>query len=112
MTDRAEKRPAFLIWMSIAIVGLGVGIYALIQNKTSPPEAASRLRIPSHFETADAGRPFPRTLSPSIFDDPVAVKAYAVAQEIPEVLVQQPCYCWCKGHGSLLGCHTTRHAED
>src|SRR3990172_3491374 len=37
MTDRAEKRPAFLIWMSIAIVGLGVGIYALIQNKTSPP---------------------------------------------------------------------------
>jgi len=137
MTDPAkeqspsgERKPAglrrgFLIWMSVAIVGLGASMYTLVQNETSSPDApnvpdagiphpqaASPRRIPSHFESADSGRPFPKTLSPEIFDDPVVVKAYEVARAIPDVLVQQPCYCWCEGHGSLLGCHTTRHAED
>ncbi len=105
-------RRSLLLWMFVAIVALGFGIRALVLKRTSPPEAPSRPGIPSHFESADAGRPFPKTLSPSIFDDPMTVRAYAVAQEIPEVLVQQPCYCWCKGHGSLLGCHTTRHADE
>jgi hypothetical protein len=31
------------------------------------------------------------------------VKSYELAREIPEVLARQPCYCWCEGHGSLLG---------
>lgn len=110
-----ERTPARLrrgpqLGISIALVGLGVvlGRYALIRDET----AASPERIPSYFGSADAGRPLPATLSPSLFEDPVTVKAYEVAREIPEVLVQQPCYCWCEGHGSLLGCHTTRHADD
>jgi hypothetical protein len=105
-------RGSRLLWLFVAFVALAFGVRALVPKKTSPPEAPSRPRIPSHFESADAGRPFPRTLSPSNFDDPVTVRAYAVAREFPEVLVQQPCYCWCKGHGSLLGCHTTRHADE
>jgi hypothetical protein len=38
-------------------------------------------------------------------------RAYRVAQQIPAVLAQQPCYCWCDsmGHGSLVDCFATDH---
>jgi hypothetical protein len=103
-------RPWRLSWIALAVVGSGVvlGRYALIRDET----ASSPDRIPAYFESADAGRPFPGTLSPSLFEDPASVKSYELAREIPEVLAQQPCYCWCEGHGSLLGCHATRHADD
>jgi hypothetical protein len=106
-----QIRRGLLSGLLFVIAGLAVWMHALIR-KTSAPEAPSPPRLPAHFESAEAGRPFPATLPPESFDDPVTVKAYAVARRLPEVLVQQPCYCWCEGHGSLLGCHATRHADD
>jgi hypothetical protein len=42
---------------------------------------------------------------------PPVERAYQVAARIPEVLAEQPCYCWCDkfGHGSLLDCFATDH---
>ncbi len=54
------------------------------------------------------------TLSPSLFVGKVAW-AYEVAREIPEVLDQLYCYCYCdkhSGHKSLLSCYTDGHAAD
>jgi hypothetical protein len=40
------------------------------------------------------------------------VAAYNAANEIPEVLAQQPCYCKRRGHRSLLDRFATKHAAD
>lgn len=80
-------------------------------SRERPSSQASGTRVPPFHEDADQARPFPETLSPSLFDDPVVARAYRVAGEIKEVLVQQPCYCFCQGHGhrSLLDCYTDYH---
>ncbi len=56
--------------------------------------------------------PFPQTLDPAQFQIANIREAYSVAKEIPEVLAQQPCYCYCQrmGHRSLLDCFTSLHS--
>lgn len=47
------------------------------------------------------------------FKYPVQVRAYEVAEKIPGVLYQQPCYCHCDrsvGHTSLHSCFESTHA--
>lgn len=55
------------------------------------------------------------TLDPSIFSDPRAREAYAIAKEIPWVLDSIYCYCHCEEspvfrHKSLLSCYVDKHA--
>ena len=55
--------------------------------------------------------PAPERWGPN-FSHPVQVKAYEVAEKIPNVLYQQPCYCRCDrsaGHTSLHSCFSTDH---
>lgn len=75
-------------------------------------ERVTGQRVPPFHESAEAAMPFPKTLSPSWISAPVARRAYAIAQQIPGVLAQQPCYCWCDryGYGSLLDCHKDEHS--
>ncbi len=46
------------------------------------------------------------------FRYPVQVHAYELASRIPNVIYQQPCYCYCEreGHTSLHSCYETTHA--
>jgi hypothetical protein len=70
--------------------------------------------VPSYMSEKDANKKQPPTLDPSKFTDPQAVRAYQAAQQIPHVLAQQPCYCWCsrgEGHRGLLDCYISTHAE-
>ncbi|MBZ5511521.1 MAG: hypothetical protein LAN70_10170 [Acidobacteriia bacterium] len=56
--------------------------------------------------------PAPERWGPS-FKYPVQVRAYEVAEKIPNVLYQQPCYCHCDrsvGHTSLHSCFESTHA--
>lgn len=56
--------------------------------------------------------PLPQPMAASYFRGyPPVERAYQVAARIPEVLAEQPCYCWCDkfGHGSLLDCFATDH---
>jgi uncharacterized protein with PCYCGC motif len=77
--------------------------------KSNQPEKP----VPPYYKSAKAAGPLPATLPPSHFADrPVVVTAYTIAQKIPKVLVQQPCYCGCDkhfGHHSLLDCYTSEH---
>jgi hypothetical protein len=75
------------------------------------PAAQLEERVPPHYATLAAAQPLPKTLAPERFHIPVVARAYTVARKIPEVLAQQPCYCWCDkfGHASLLDCFATEH---
>jgi hypothetical protein len=111
--------------LALALI-LAVGVILLILGKRDgtistgaevkpTPQRTSRsvarTQVPPFHEDVNEATPFPETLSPSLFDNPVISQAYQVAGEIPEVLVQQPCYCFCQGHGhgSLLDCYTDYH---
>lgn len=56
--------------------------------------------------------PGPERWGPS-FKHPVQVRAYEVADKIPNVLYQLPCFCHCDrsiGHTSLRSCFESTHA--
>jgi hypothetical protein len=69
--------------------------------------------VPAYMAEAQANKKLPPTLPPSKFSDPQTARAYTVAKEIPKVLAQQPCYCWCSrgGHRGLLDCYVSEHAS-
>ncbi len=72
-------------------------------------------KIPHYFEDPNEAKPFPKTLDPATMKTAATKQAYAAARRIPEVLAQQPCYCFCDkgfGHGSLLHCHIDNHSAD
>ena len=81
------------------------------QPVAQQPTAVPETRVPPFHPSAEAARPLPKILPPEQFSIPVVARAYRVAQRIPEVLAQQPCYCWCDkyGHGSLVDCFATEH---
>ena len=69
---------------------------------------------PYFYETVAAARPLSLTMDPKAFTDPMIRKAYQIAKEIPEILAQQPCYCYCDrsaGHKGLLDCFRDNHSS-
>ncbi|MFN7948203.1 MAG: PCYCGC motif-containing (lipo)protein [Blastocatellia bacterium] len=86
-----------------------------VKLEVPSPDAvvATNQNVPHFHETAEEARPFPKTLDPEQFSDPTIKYAYQTARRIPDVLAQQPCYCFCDkgfGHGSLLDCHIDDHS--
>lgn len=78
----------------------------------APLTAQPQERPVPHFHVRlEDALPLPKILPASQFRIPVVAKAYRIAARIPEVLAQQPCYCWCDkmGHGSLVDCFATDH---
>ena len=67
-----------------------------------------------YYDSVEEARPLPVTLPPSTYSNETLQTTYAIAKEIPEVLVQLPCLCGCHGasedHGSLLDCYVDNHA--
>lgn len=117
-------------WWSLAVVASALLIAACTQQAgptadqgaasphanhaaTAAPQAKATPRVPDHFLNPTEAKPFPVTLDPKQFSTPSVVKAYQLAKDIPEVLAQQPCYCYCDagfGHKSLLHCHIDDHS--
>ena len=84
-------------------------------SAAASPQAKATPRIPDHFASAEAAKPLTPTLDPKQFSVPYIAKSYQLAKEIPEVLAQQPCYCYCDtgfGHKSLLDCHKDNHSAE
>lgn len=84
-------------------------------SPAAAPQTKATPRVPDHFATAEAAKPLTPTLDPKQFSVPYVVKSYQLAKEIPEVLAQQPCYCYCDtgfGHQSLLDCHKDNHSAE
>lgn len=84
-------------------------------SHATPATTEVAQNIPHYFEDPEKAKPFPKTLDPETMKTAAAKQAYAIARRIPEVLAQQPCYCFCDkgfGHGSLLHCHIDNHSAD
>ncbi len=82
------------------------------QNPALKPSVPFIKPTPPFHKSAEAAKPFPKLLSAAYFRQyPLVVQAYKIAAAIPEVLAQQPCYCYCDrfGHGSLLDCYASDH---
>lgn len=76
-------------------------------------EATSQNVIPPFYANVDAARPFPKLIPAEYYHRyPLVERAYQDAAEIPGVVAQQPCYCYCDraGHQSLLDCYASNHA--
>lgn len=105
---------------SKGVIGLAVGLLLLIsgmiflaaQRQPALSRRPDSPQIPVYVARAEDAKPFPGTLDPAQFTMSGIREAYSVAKEIPDVLVQQPCYCYCQrqGHRSLLDCFTSSHA--
>ena len=84
------------------------------EAQAAPMEATqTQPTVPPYYESADAAKPFPQLLPAGYFQrTPLVERAYRVAAEMPGVLAQQPCYCYCDkfGHHSLLDCYASNHA--
>lgn len=110
------KRKTILVVTAITVVAIGG--WALHNNgsKQSPPSDASSAQpsqagVPLYYASL-AGVTIPKTLPSGEFSSPAAREGYEIAAQIPEVLMQMPCYCHCDlmGHKSLLDCFTGTHA--
>ncbi len=116
-----HKRKAKNSWLSVhwPMIVLGTATSALFSgigyvaiHTTLPKPEADATAVPVYYSRAEDAMPFPATLAPASFKRPDVREAYQTAKEIPGVLAQQPCYCYCqrKGHRSLLDCFKTDHA--
>ncbi|NOT63719.1 MAG: hypothetical protein HOP19_26190 [Acidobacteria bacterium] len=84
-------------------------------HDATPAAAMATPRVPDYVANIAAARPLPKTLSPEQFSSASVKAAYRIAQEYPDVLAQQPCYCYCDtgfGHKSLLDCHIDTHSAE
>jgi hypothetical protein len=100
-----------MIFLGTAAIALFSGIGYMASHTTPKPETGAAA-VPVYYDRAEDAMPFPATLEPATFKRADVRKAYQTAKEVPGVLVQQPCYCYCqrKGHRSLLDCFKTDHA--
>ena len=113
-----KRMVLFLILaLSVLAAGCSQGTAPPPQSRaaeSAPSQAESTApRIPPYHASAEAAQPLPTPRPASRYKDfPVIEKAYTVAAEIPEILAQQPCYCYCDrsaGHGSLADCWASDH---
>lgn len=112
-----------LILLGVGVIGAGywstttTATPSTGRAASSPATTTAQNRpkpVPPYFDSAEAAKPFPVTLSPSLFRGSHIIQAYRTARQIPGVLAQQPCYCYCDraGHRSLLDCFRTNHAAN
>lgn len=119
---RHKSRRSLVLVLAAAVVLVAALYWASRDDRpVSPPKPAARVeptptptappKVPPFHESIEEAHPLPPTLSPEQFRNPLVARAYRLAGRIPEVLAQQPCYCWCDrfGHASLLDCFVTDH---
>lgn len=118
--NKSKARPSglrkhgVLVFLGVFMVLLW-GVVAYLAFRAKPRRglaAATSGPVPAYFARVEDAMPLPPTLDPAQFKKPSIRAAYQVAREIPGVLAQQPCYCYCErqGHRGLLDCFRTEHA--
>lgn len=101
-----------VIFLGTAVIALLSGVaYKVLHERPANPGPVMGA-VPVYYNRAEDAMPFPATLEPAAFKGADVREAYQTAKEMPEVLTQQPCYCYCqrKGHRGLLDCFKTDHA--
>ena len=107
----ADSKDALVFGGAILLL-LPLMPYAIYRFTSSTSARLDPNQVPVYFRRVEDARPFPQTLDPAQFQIANIREAYSVAKAIPDVLAQQPCYCYCqrKGHRSLLDCFANLHA--
>jgi hypothetical protein len=92
----------------LTLAGCGLGLWGFQASQSRQEQKP----VPSYYKSAEAAKPYPKTMPPERYPKQSQQEAYRLAREIPGVLAQQPCYCYCdrSGHGSLLHCHRDDHS--
>ena len=125
---KTPQRRILLVLLSLGVIAFLSGLGQSGQGAAKQPAGAQQQKaaegkpaertaakapVPSYAKSADAAKPFPKLLPAEHFRGyPVVARAYAIANEIPGVIAQQPCYCWCEAnfrHKSLLDCYASEH---
>jgi len=122
MKRNKQQRRRNRLYIKVLFAGLAAaGLIIVIINgqqpqrdPSEPMTVAELQRIQRGFPfffSEDEAKPFPQTLAFKFFSG-AGRHAYRVAEEIPGVLSQQPCFCECRsyGHRSLLFCYASNHA--
>jgi hypothetical protein len=99
--------------MSILIILIFTSCLAMANgehSKTLTQETDSKAFKILKEKSIDQKTGLPKTLDPNLFKRK-AKEAYQIPKEIPEVLVQIPCFCECEayGHENLLDCFIDNH---
>jgi hypothetical protein len=98
-----------------AVLALGLPLIVVPQRAAShSAQAPSAEPVPAFHADVPKG-PLPATMNPTEFSGVLVQNAYTLASRVRRVLYQQPCYCHCdrsQGHGSLLDCFASKHAEE
>ena len=107
----AESKTAIWYGVGILLFMVATFVFGYYMQSTSPSPPGPD-QVPIYFKRVVDALPFPPTLDPSQFQINSIREAYSAAKEIPDVLAQQPCYCYCQrqGHRSLLDCFRDLHA--
>lgn len=116
----SRRRSRARSWGFVAFLPIAAAaIYALRSSAGSGPAPVARYEAHRKgqrpfYDDPEEAKPFPATLEPSRFGVSIVSRAYGIARQIPEVLVQQPCHCNCGvlGHRSLLDCYASFHAAN
>ncbi len=118
---RSRKSGAALpaLALGLLVPGLVVAVVAVRSDTTVHEDASGAMAAPIAAQsfpfhaTPEDAEPFPVTRPPESYSHPTLQKAYRIARDIPEVLVQLPCLCDCgqsHGHRGLLDCFVDDHA--
>ena len=100
----------------LLLIAATVSLLSCSTDNTAVAQAekpADEPPVPAHYQSEREAQPLPKTLSAKLFSDPKMARIYEIAQRIPAILAQQPCYCYCdRGHGhrSLLDCQRDDHS--
>lgn len=117
----------------IAMLGLSGLIFLRSEQNTTRPQSAttqpakmpvtqseplshdhphSHSRIPAYLTDSSDLKNLAPTLAPEQFAGKVRL-AYQIVREIPEIIAQLPCFCYCDesfGHKSLYTCFESDHS--
>ena len=117
---RKRKTNDSILSVHWPVMLLVFGVVALISgalymgSRSTPEPPKTEATDVAYYSRVEDAKPFPAMLEPETFTHPQVRHAYVIAKQMPDVLAQQPCYCYCKrrGHRSLLDCFATKHAAD
>lgn len=96
-----------LLPLAISFSTVNGGCSKHIPQESDETKAFKVLKI----KMTDPKTGLPKTLDPNLIKGEDR-EGYQIAQEIPEILVQIPCFCGCEavGHENLLDCFVDKHA--
>jgi hypothetical protein len=102
----------FVIGLSATTLLLFFGWTVYMRYYFQFPSTLDDPLVPPYFKRAEDAKPFPRTLDPSQFLPGEVREAYSIAEEMPDVLAQQPSYCRRPVLRSLLDCFVNFEATN